>query len=147
MNKDFWERIDRLEELANKATLEEWIIKIMPDGDFDDDCTFITTAQREKESKGAIAKVDFTEPYIIENENLFPSNIIQRNNAEFIAAANPTMIRDMIAELRRLKQENERLKIEAYDLDSSGGEMAKDYEQLEKEADRLAEIWRETDNA
>lgn len=41
--------------------------------------------------------------------------------------------------VERLHEENTRLKVELHDLDSSGGEMAKDYRQLEKEADWLAE--------
>lgn len=94
MNKDFWERIDRLEELAKKA---------MPDHQ--------------------VVYEDGEERYVL---------------TKFIAAANPAMILEMIAEMRRLENENDRLKIELHDMDSSAREMWNDMKQLEKEADWLA---------
>lgn len=88
-------------------------------------------------------------------------------NTAFIAAASPDIVLALIAELEdlrskedaqkwacgecqeveqelkqkveRLQEENIRLKVELHDLDSSGGEMAKDCRRLEKEADWLAE--------
>lgn len=41
-------------------------------------------------------------------------------------------------QVKRLKEDNARLKVEAYDLDSSGGEMAKDIAKLEKVVNWLA---------
>lgn len=40
----------------------------------------------------------------------------------------------------KLEQENDRLKIELHDRDSSGGEIVKDMNQLEKEANWMAEF-------
>lgn len=117
MNKDFWERINRLEELANKISPKDW--------------EYTNT---------------FGKPALISNTGCYGVQIAEavfagkEEHMEYIAAANPVMIQEMIMEMRRLKQENKRLKIEAQDLDSSGGKMAKDYGQLEKEAQWLAEI-------
>lgn len=52
---------------------------------------------------------------------------------------NGKLSKKMTAEIQRLEEENARLKIEAHDLDSSGRETAKDLENLEKEADWLAD--------
>lgn len=101
MNKDFWERINKLEELAGKATPGTWIIKNDPEDRYDYDIAFITTTERQNASIGEIAQVSCYEPDIIEE----PIVKEQIANAEYISAANPAMIKEMIAEMRRLEKE------------------------------------------
>ena len=78
-----------------------------------------------------------------EDQDDFPVDIIEgicveQSDAAFIAAASPDVVLAMASEIERLRAENKRLLVEAHDLDSSGGEMAKDCRSLEKEADWLA---------
>lgn len=61
------------------------------------------------------------------------------DNASFIAAANPAVVLALIEHIEQLERGNERLKIELHDMDSSGREMHKDMQDLEREADWLAE--------
>ena len=98
MNKDFWERLDRLEELAEKATRPDWEIRV-------------------------------------KNDNAYATNVDfhQANNLRYIAAANPAMIKEMIVEMRRLENENSKLK-------TVSEFVAKEASRLNKEADWLA-IW------
>lgn len=84
-----------------------------------------------------------------------------KNDAAYVAAASPQAILELIADherlqklvelwrhdydtltdrVNRLVKDNTRLTIEAQELNSSGGEAAKDYRQLEKETDWLASI-------
>ena len=111
MNKDFRERMPRLEELAGKANSGPWQNII-----------------------------GHPHQIITENESWPVADVESFNDAAFIAAANPAMIVEMIAELRRLEKETDRLKIELHDMDSSAREMWQDMRQQEKEADWLAKI-------
>lgn len=82
MNNDFWKRIDKLEELAGKATQGEWIVS---NSNFlIGDANNLLIANSLCETRGQDQS---------------------RANARFIAAANPQTIREMIAELRRLEKE------------------------------------------
>lgn len=73
MDKDFWEKVCALNELAGKATQGEWV----SDGH---------------------GNIDSTKRfYLAEN--------LTREDADYIAAANPEMILEMIAEMRRLEKE------------------------------------------
>lgn len=82
MNKDFWERIDRLEELAEKATQGEW--NVSNDHFLIGDVNKLLIANSLCETRGQVQS---------------------KANALFIAAANPAMIQEMIAEMRRLEKE------------------------------------------
>lgn len=85
MNKDFWRRIDRLEELAGKATQGEWDV------------------------------YNFSKVFSVESgNNLFQAysgfdseghKWDGKVNALYVAAAYPAMILEMIAEMRRLEKE------------------------------------------
>ena len=77
------------------------------------------------------------QPIVLAKENhgkYFPGP----ENTAYIVAASPDVVLAMASEIERLRAENKRLLVEAHDLDSSGGEMAKDCRSLEKEADWLA---------
>lgn len=75
-NKDFWKRIDRLEELAGKATQGEWNY-----------CGCEIWANETTMSHDVVGKVEKFE------------------DAQYIDAADPAMILEMIVELRRLEKE------------------------------------------
>ena len=76
MNKDFWERVNKLEALACNTNAGPWWHGI-------------------------------GHPHEIytENENWPIAAVESYNDAAYIAAANPAMIKEMIAELRRLEKE------------------------------------------
>lgn len=80
MTKDFWERIDKLEVFAERANPLKWQ---------NDDiiCSNLLLAIGEN------------------NQNTFLGEIIDSDNAEYIAFANPTMILEMIEEMRKLQKE------------------------------------------
>lgn len=132
MNKDFWDKVKRLEELAKKATPGPWDEYNDPRSNMIEGkncewvmglderyrCPFIfgdsiPDALSEAVGEFCEARVDISEA-----------------NLSYIAAANPAMIQEMIAELKRLEKENDRLKIELHDMDSSGRDATKDYNQL-----------------
>lgn len=81
MTEDFVKRLDRLEELANKATPGPWY-NVVVESDF----SVVSTDMQDDNKSIAI------EP-------------IEEKDSEYIAAANPAMIKEMIAELRRLEEE------------------------------------------
>lgn len=85
MNKDFWERIDKLEELAKKATQGKW------SGYYGD--------KNEDYIDGAINN-EYVHIAMVNKPNC-------ENNTLFISSANPAMIMEMIAEMRMLKKEAE----------------------------------------
>ena len=101
MNKDFWERIDRLEELAEKATQGEWVIST--DDGIDWGNLYVTTEDRHYADMVEIAQVD--NAFLRTDEIHTDFQKEQNANACYIAAANPLMIKEMIAELRMLEKE------------------------------------------
>lgn len=85
MNKDFWERIDRLEELAGKATQGEWDVYNLSKVFSVEGGNNLFQAYSGFDSEGH--KWD------------------GKVNALYIAAANPAMILEMITELRKLTKQ------------------------------------------
>ena len=74
--EDFWTRVNKLEELAGKANSGPWI----------------------NDEKGRIDSHDHEAfSYIAQG--------CVKENAEYIAAANPAMIKEMVVEMRRLNKE------------------------------------------
>lgn len=106
MTKDFWERLERLEELAGKATLEKWQRDHLGN-------VYVAPKGKENDYQAIVCLTKNYDDYV-------PTEA----NADFIAAANPAMIQEMAVEIRRLEKENDRLKIELHDMDSSISEMA-----------------------
>lgn len=51
--------------------------------------------------------------YDVLSEDICVAQVDGKNNAEYIAAVNPTMVLEMIAEIKSLRQENARLNAEA----------------------------------
>lgn len=95
---------------AEAATPGTWVEKILPDGDFDDDATFVTTQVREDASKIEIAKLENASPYDDD-----PNEFIleQRANAAHIAANSPVVVMAHVDEILRLRAEVERMEKEA----------------------------------
>lgn len=107
MNKDFWERIDRLEELAGKATQGKWNY-----------CGCEIWANETTMSHDVVGKVEKFE------------------DAQYIDAANPAMILEMIATFKgRLSFLEHELVEKDIELENTKAELKR----LEKEADWLAD--------
>lgn len=79
MNKDFWEKVNRLKELAGKATKGEWVI--------DKDANYI--------------RVDPQRLWVFWIGRSSNSD----ENASYVIAANPTIILEIITELQNLEKE------------------------------------------
>ena len=101
MTKDFWQKINKLEEVAQRATQEEWLNKldesIAPHG------ICVTTEEREKNKMAEIAIID--NALLKWDETWTDFQKEQNANAHFIGAASPALIVEMIAKLRRLEKE------------------------------------------
>lgn len=98
-------KLDELEALAEEATPNEWIVYREPHLVNE---IQITTVTRKMHGKTGIAEIpqahlDYNGRFLHE----------QKANAKYIAAANPAMVLEMIAEIKSLRQENERLNAEA----------------------------------
>lgn len=78
MNKDFWDNVDRLEQLAKNVKSEEWEVA---------DTHIVRVA---------------TKGYYINDFICETSNVV---DTVFIAVANPSMILELVAELRKLEKE------------------------------------------
>lgn len=96
--------------LAEKATPGPWVQNIPEEDDFDNDCSFISTPDRNAESVIEIAKLEYTDTYSDE-----PTDFVheQRANAAYIAAFDPTTVMAYIDEILRLRAEVERQDKEA----------------------------------
>lgn len=103
------EAIASIKALAQKATPGPWIKENPPEGDFDDDATFITTEMRQEKSRVELAKLEFTVPY--DEPDGF--NVEQRANADFISGLHPGVVLAMCEEIERLRAEVGRLEKEA----------------------------------
>lgn len=104
------ETIASIKALAQKATPGPWIKENPPEGDFDDDATFITTEMRQEKSRVELAKLEFTVPYDDEPDGF---NVEQRANADFISGLHPGIVLAMCEEIERLRVEVGRLEKEA----------------------------------
>lgn len=132
MNKDFWERINKLEGLAGKATPGEWLISTSDGIDWGD--LYITTEDRNKAEMQWIATVDDALFRADETQTDFQKE--QNANACYIAAANPAMVLEMIATFKgRLSFLEHELVEKDIELENTKVEL----KSLEKEADWLAE--------
>lgn len=135
MSDDFRDKVNRLEELAGKATQGEWLISTSDGIDWGD--LYITTEERVKDDMVEIALIDNAFLRDDEVPNDFQKE--QNANACYISAANPSMILEMIAELRRIvKADEDKHKIICEDDRRIENAEVKVL-QLEKEADWLAE--------
>ena len=94
-NKDFLERVARLHVLAKHATPGPWSSTLL---DVPDHIYAHVAVSNKKEEIPAITGSQLKGKNFIE-QSLFDAN--------YIAAANPVMIQEMIAELRRLEKEAE----------------------------------------
>ncbi len=96
INKNFWEKLDRLEWLAKRASEGNWFIT-------DDDYSgkVITSDNYSEKVIDSVIKDQF-EIRIAS----FEDAVDAERNAEYIAAANPAMIREMIGALRELFENN-----------------------------------------
>lgn len=110
MDKDFWDKVNRLEELAGKATQGEWNY-----------CGCEIWANETVNSHNVVGKTERFE------------------DAKYIAAANTAMIQEMIAELKSLDDKNYNLKSKLRLANENTYNMEQDYNRLEKEANWLAE--------
>ena len=88
MTKDFWKRVKKLEELAGKATQGEWSV---------DDTGYVFRKPQASSEEEKMPLVPMCRSMKQFDESRF--------DGAFIAAANPAMILEMIAELRRLEKE------------------------------------------
>ena len=100
LNKDFWKRVNKLEELAAKASKDDVIAYI-------------------------------------------PTDKSYKNQAEYVNAAHPAMILEMIAEMRRLETVVNGYKVSTEEAQEIMGELQAKNARLEKEADWLAERLKE----
>ena len=91
--------LDTLEAAAKAATKGPWIDIEEDDENFGWGIHYTTTQNRLDNSKAGIAKIetDFNPP--VEKE--------QKANAAFIAAANPAVVLELIAELRQARAERD----------------------------------------
>ncbi len=135
MNKDFWEKVNKLEELAGKATQGGW------KANTDDYGSLVALSPNSKEDISLVI-----EP-------------IEKADADYIAAANPAMIKEMIAEIKCLQsivlayqggcntcgcvreKEITRLQKQVNDQKSRIGRKVQRIEILEKNLSRLREAY------
>lgn len=87
MNKEFWDKVNRLEILAQQATQGNW---------------FVTC---DEDALETVIHCVANDRYETEIASLFGNSLDMDNNANYIAAANPAMIQEMIAELRSLSRQ------------------------------------------
>ena len=91
-NKDFWDKVAELEELAEKATQGEW------------HCDISGYVFRKPQEPSENDKMPIV--LLCGSVSQFEKS---RFDGKFIAAANPAMIKEMVAEMRRLEKEADRL--------------------------------------
>ena len=116
------QQLERLKELAEKATPGEWECRHSDTLVVSKNGRLITSATHCSFNR-KFALVDCADA---------------NDNAAYIAAANPQAILELIAENKRLEKDRARLEIELHDMDSGNREAIQDFRQLEKEADWLA---------
>lgn len=95
------ELLNDLKEKAQKATPGEWYWLFIPDRKF----TSITTHDRRWACMPGIAAVSMTNY----DDKAVDIEIEQNANAEYIAAANPAIVLELIASYERLQKENAEL--------------------------------------
>lgn len=102
-NKEFWECVDKLEELAGKASPGPWTT--------DKSEVYLAYTPNHERTFGYGCDNTFICDLNDGEYHEYKSSGEQVANAEYIAAANPAMIKEMIAKLRELQiheAENER---------------------------------------